>query len=122
MPQPAHTPSHYPNFPTHTSHHATRSPPRWQRRIFLQHARIFQHVCPLAARARVAVLEVLAEVIGAEELLGAVAFPEFVMVLQMAYALVPVLLRGLAAMAYRAHAGALELLATVPARVGLAGP
>ena len=59
--------------------------------LLLHHACIFQHVGPFSASARVAVLEVLAEMISPVELLGAIAFPELVVVLQMANTLIPIL-------------------------------
>ena len=49
-----------------------------QRRRFVLHARVFQHVGVLAARAGVAVFEVLPEMVGSEEFLGLVAFAELV--------------------------------------------
>lgn len=44
--------------------------PRRYRRVLLQHARVFQHVCPLPAGPGVAVLEVLAEVVCTVEFLA----------------------------------------------------
>jgi hypothetical protein len=49
-----------------------------RRRVLLQHAGVLEHVGPLAAGTGMAVLEVLAEVIGAVELLARVALAELV--------------------------------------------
>lgn len=65
--------------------------PSFRRRILLQHACIFQHVRPLPARPRVAVLEVLPEVVRPEEFLAAVALPELVVRHEVLGPLVPVL-------------------------------
>ena len=53
------------------------------RQRLVLHASVLQHVGPLATRTGVAVFQVLAEVIGAEELLGLVALAEFVDVVEM---------------------------------------
>lgn len=62
--------------------------PLLRQRLVL-HARVLQHVRPLATGAGVTVLEVLAEVVGAEELLGFVALAELVDVVEVLRALVP---------------------------------
>lgn len=59
------------------------------RQWLILHASILQHVGPLAAGTSVAVLQVLAEVIGAEELLGLVALAKFVNVVEMLGASLP---------------------------------
>jgi hypothetical protein len=68
------------------------------------HASIFQHVGPLATGTGVAVFQMLAEVIGAEEFLGLVALAKFVDVVEMFGACLPAWRIG-------------ELLATVAADV-----
>lgn len=73
-------------------------------RRLVEHARRLQHIGPLATRTAMAVLEVLAEVIGSEELLGLVAFVELVDVMEVFGADDP--LRGVG-----------EFVATVPAHV-----
>lgn len=77
-------------------------------RGFLAHACVLEHVCPSAARATVAVLEVLAKVIGPEELLGLVAFAELVNVVEVLDTRVPVWRVG-------------KVLSAVPAGVGGCG-
>lgn len=58
------------------------SPPRRGRRwLLFHHACVFQHIGPFPASSRVAVLEVLTEVIRPVELLGAVTFSELVVIL-----------------------------------------
>ena len=59
------------------------------RQRLVLHASVLQHVGPLATRTSVAVFQVLAEVIGAEELLRLVAFAEFVDVVEMFGACLP---------------------------------
>lgn len=92
------------------------------RRILIQHAGVLQHIGPLAASSCVAVLEVLPEVICPEKLFAAVALAEFVNFLEMADALFPVLVGG---MARRRGPWAAtiswELLTAVAACVCLAG-
>lgn len=61
----------------------------WERFIF--HARVLQHVGPFPTRTRVAVLQVLSEVIRSEEFLRMVALAKFVHFLQMENSCVPVL-------------------------------
>lgn len=95
----------------------THSPRR--RRLLGNHAGILEHIGPLARRARVAVLKVLAEVVGAEELLGRVALAELVGVVEVADALGPVLVRG-DALALGIDAGPPEAESAVTACVGLA--
>ena len=56
---------------------------------FVLHASIFQHVGPLATGTGVAVFQMLAEVIGAEEFLGLVALAKFVDVVEMFGACLP---------------------------------
>lgn len=68
------------------------------------HASVLKHVGPLAAGARVAVFQVLAKMVCAEELLRLIALAEFVHVVQMLGAHLP---------AWRVG----ELLATVAAHV-----
>jgi len=58
-----------------------------QRLIF--HASVLQHVGPLATSTGVAVFQMLAEVISAEELLRLVAFAKFVNVVEMFGACLP---------------------------------
>ena len=59
----------------------------WQQLVF--HASVFQHFSPLATSTGVAVFQVLAEVIGAAELLRPVAFAEFVGMVEMFSARLP---------------------------------
>lgn len=90
------------------------------RRPFLHHARVLEHVGPLAAGAGMAVLEVLAEVVGAVELLARVALAELVHALEVPHAVFPVLVARHRPVRALARPG--ELLAAVAAHVGLAGP
>lgn len=53
--------------------------PRYWERLIL-HTCVFEHVCPLPARACVAMLEMLSEMVCAEELLRVVALSEFVQI------------------------------------------
>lgn len=62
--------------------------PAWWRR-FILHACILEHVGPFTARSLVAVLQVLPEVISAEELFGLVALPKLVHMVQMFSANIP---------------------------------
>jgi len=62
--------------------------------VLFEHASILQHVGPLSTGARVAVLEMLSEVIRSEELFGRVALSELVHLLQMPNAFIPVLFRS----------------------------
>lgn len=80
----------------------------WLGRRLILHARVLEHVRPLPARALVTVLEMLAEVISAEELLRLVTLAEFVDLVQVFGADVPLRWVG-------------ELLAAVTARVGPVG-
>ena len=50
----------------------------WCHRRLFFHARRFEHIGPLSTGAAVAMLEMLPEMIGTEELLALVAFTEFV--------------------------------------------
>lgn len=50
-------------------------------RLLFHHARIFQHVRPFPACSGMAMLKMLPEMIRPVEFLGAIALPEFVMVL-----------------------------------------
>jgi hypothetical protein len=59
--------------------------------VFLEHAGILQHVGPLSTCARVAVLEMLSEVIRSEELFGRVALSELMHLLQMPNTFIPIL-------------------------------
>lgn len=59
------------------------------RRRLVLHAGVLQHVGPFAAGAVVAVFEVLAEVVGAEELFGLVALAELVHLVEVVGADVP---------------------------------
>ena len=59
------------------------------RQRLILHASVLQHVGPRATRTGVAVFQVLAEVIGAEELLRLVAFAEFVNMVEMFGACLP---------------------------------
>jgi hypothetical protein len=93
---------------------------RGQRRFLLQHTRILQHVRPLAARACVRMLQVLAKMVRAEELLARVALAELVCVLQMSDALVPVLIGNVSWRSAAHLTGPGELFAAISARVGLA--
>lgn len=47
------------------------------------HTSILKHIGPFAGHATMAVLEMLAEVVCTEELFGLIAFPKFVLVVQM---------------------------------------
>lgn len=70
-----------------------------------------------------AVLEVLSEVVGPEELLAAVALPELVIRREVLDPLVPVLVRRRVSAAARGRRpAATEIPTAVAARVGLAGP
>lgn len=60
-------------------------------RVLLKHACILQHIRPLAARSRMAVLEMLSEVVRSIELLARVALLELVRLLQVPHPLVPIL-------------------------------
>lgn len=93
------------------------------RRVLLDHACVLQHVGPFAAGARVAVLEVLAEVVGTEELLAAVALPELVHLLQMPDSFLPILVCDvpMCRSAGRDTAPG-EVLAAVAAGIRFAGP
>lgn len=98
------------------------------RRILVHEARILEHVCPFTAGSRVAMLQVLAEVIGAIKLLGRVAFPKFMHLLQVSNTFVPVLV-GRALGKYtttegtraRGNACASKLVSAVAADVSLSG-
>lgn len=98
------------------------------RRILVHEARILKHVCPFTAGSGVAMLEVLTEVISAVELLGRVAFPKFVHLLQVSNTLVPVLVgRALGkdttteGTSARSNACASKLVTAVAADVSLSG-
>ncbi len=65
-------------------------------------------------------LEMLAEVVCAVELLAGVAFPELVHVLKMPDAVLPILFADSGAALVLAAPG--KLLAAIPAKVSLAGP
>lgn len=62
-------------------------------RLFFFHTSILKDIGPLAAGTSMAVLEMLAEVVGAEEFLGIVAFAEFVHCGQVLEPTVPIWLR-----------------------------
>lgn len=79
--------------------------PRLGRLLFL-HASILQDIGPFAARTGVRVLEMLAEVVGAKELLGIVALAKLVHGRQVFEAPVPVRPREIG-----------EFFAAIPARV-----
>jgi len=110
---------------------AMASPPHNRRLLLLDHARVLQHVGPLAAGPGVAVLEVLPEVVGPVELLARVALAELVHVLEVPDARLPVRVGdvppspspsagrrgGGGGMSSRAR----ELLAAIPTHVGVAG-
>lgn len=98
-------------------------------RFLVHEAGILKHVCPFAAGACVAMLEMLAEVVGTVELLGRVAFPKLVNLLQVADAFVPVLVsRALwddataKSTSARRNACARKLVAAVAADVSLSRP
>lgn len=92
-------------------------------RLLFHHAGILEHVCPFPAGARMAVLEMLPEMVRPVKLLGAVALAELVMVLEVANALVPVLVRHMPPVARGAHGSRpREFLTAVAARVRLARP
>lgn len=89
--------------------------------ILIQHAGVLQHVGPLSAGSSVAVLEVLSEMVCAEELLAGVALPELVNLLQVADTLLPILVRSMTGCrCTRSPAVTRELFPTVAASVGLA--
>lgn len=68
-----------------------------------------------------AVLQMLSKMIRPVKLLGAVALPKLVMILQVSDALIPILICHVSSMACGAHrAGTRKLLATVATRVSLA--
>ena len=67
-----------------------------------------------------AVLEMLAEMVGAVELLARVAFAKFVRILEMDDALLQVLVRDETAVLVPGRPCPLKLLAAIPAAVGLA--
>lgn len=69
-----------------------------------------------------AVLEVLSEMIGPVELLGAIAFAELVVILQVTHALVPILFGDMPHVPCRAQTRSGELLTTVSAGVGFTRP
>lgn len=58
--------------------------------LLLFHASIFENVGPLATRPSMTMLQVLTEVVGAEEFLRIVTFPEFVHCRQVLEATVPI--------------------------------
>lgn len=89
------------------------------RRLLLNHTCCLKHICPLAARSCVTVLEMLPEMVSTEELLARVALPELVHLLQMAQSVVPVLLRRKACTA--STTAACKLFAAVSARVSFTG-
>lgn len=60
---------------------------RWR---LVSHASIFQHVGPFATGACMAMLKVLSEMVGTEELLGLVAFTKFMHVIQVLRSCFPV--------------------------------
>jgi len=75
----------------HVRHQRAKIPRRQGRRCrFVLHTRIFQHVCPLAARARMTVLQMLTKVIRPEKLLGLVALAELVLLTQVLRPDVPI--------------------------------
>jgi hypothetical protein len=90
------------------------------RRVFVDHAGCFQEVSPFAASARMAVLQMLSEVVCSKEFLGRVALPELVHFLEVLNALIPVLIRDRPRTTARAVTRPGEILAAVSAGVGLA--
>lgn len=105
-------------FPLAEHHRPVSS--RHTRGLFLNHAGVFEHVCPLPTGAGVAVLEVLAEVVGTVELLARVALAKLVHVLEMTDPVLPVLVAD--ANSGLGLPGSGKLIPAVPANVGFAGP
>ncbi len=98
------------------------------RRILIHQARMLKHVCPFTASASMAMLEVLTKVVGAVELLGRVAFPKFVHLLQVADTFVPVLVGSALGKdtttegtSTRGNAGTGKFVTTVAAEISLTG-
>lgn len=97
-------------------------PRHWEWLIL--HTCVLEHVRPLPARACVAVLEMLSEVVCTEKLLRVVALAEFVQIDQMLDPGLPVALRwhfALLPIAKNPHSVPRELIATVAAGVGVFG-
>jgi hypothetical protein len=93
---------------TNVADAAGASPVDGLRRSLIAHARVLEDISPLSARATVAVLEVLPEVVGTIELFGLVAFAELVFLGEMLDAERPL-------------GGQRELLPAVAAYVGEVG-
>jgi len=74
---------------TNVADAASASPVDGLRGGLVAHARVLEDVSPFSARATVAVLEVLPEVVGAIELFGLVAFAELVFLGEMLDAVPP---------------------------------
>jgi hypothetical protein len=87
--------------------------------LLLDHACIFKHVGPFPARTRVAVFEVLAEVVGAIKLLGRIALAKFVSVLKVPDPLLMVLVSDDES-AVRATPSSGKFFSAIAAHIGLA--
>lgn len=107
--------------------HVNMSTPRSLSRgwVLVHKAGILQHVGPLAAGSGMAMLQVLTEVVCAVKLLGRVALPKLVHLLEVTDALFPILVSGsflhgtpVARAGRRAGAG--EFVSTVAAGISLA--
>lgn len=86
-------------------------------------ASILQYVGPLAACCPVAVFQMLAKMVCPVELLGAVTLPKLMIVLEMVNTLVPVLVRGIAAiLSCRVDARPHKFFTAVSTGVSFSGP
>lgn len=100
---------------------ATSLPSPWCGGLLLNHAGILKHVGPFPTRPLVAVLEMLSEVVCSVKLLGRVALPELVNVLQVANSIIPVLCSDEPG-PVGCHTRTMEIAAAISARVGGARP
>jgi hypothetical protein len=101
--------------------HSFGAPDRLGER-FVFHTSIFEHISPFATSTSMTMLQMLPEMIRPEKLLGMVAFPELMHLLQVSYSEIPVLLccySHLGSWRRRGDARTREIFATISTRICL---